>query len=86
MSARKKGAPSGQLKKKIRDHTAQVVVIGQGYVGLPLAREIADAGMQATGYDLNKAVTSAELLDVAMETLVRGLIRGPEAARHRGRA
>ena len=31
----------------------KVVVIGQGYVGLPLSMAISDAGFQVIGFDLN---------------------------------
>ena len=36
---------------KINDKSARVVVIGIGYVGLPLVVEFARAGYQVTGYD-----------------------------------
>ena len=39
------------LKKKIEDKSARVVVIGIGYVGLPLVVEFAKAGFHVTGYD-----------------------------------
>jgi UDP-N-acetyl-D-glucosamine dehydrogenase len=39
------------LIKKIDDKTARVVVIGIGYVGLPLVLELARAGYRVTGYD-----------------------------------
>lgn len=38
---------------KIRARTAQVGVIGLGYVGLPLAVEFARAGLQTTGFDID---------------------------------
>jgi UDP-N-acetyl-D-glucosamine dehydrogenase len=41
------------LQKKIKDHSAQVSVMGLGYVGLPLALEVAKAGFQVTGIDLD---------------------------------
>jgi UDP-N-acetyl-D-glucosamine dehydrogenase len=40
-----------ELIKKIDDKTARVVVIGIGYVGLPLVLELARAGYRVTGYD-----------------------------------
>lgn len=40
------------LLAKIAAHTAQVAVIGLGYVGLPLLTEVARAGFRVTGYDL----------------------------------
>ncbi len=42
------------LLKKIEDRTALVSVIGLGYVGLPLAVEIAKAGYKVVGIDINK--------------------------------
>jgi UDP-N-acetyl-D-glucosamine dehydrogenase len=42
------------LKDKIANREARVVVVGIGYVGLPLAVEVAGAGFQTVGYDLSK--------------------------------
>ena len=39
------------LLERIGDRSAQVVVVGAGYVGLPLAVEIAGAGFATTAYD-----------------------------------
>jgi UDP-N-acetyl-D-glucosamine dehydrogenase len=39
------------LTKKIDDKSARIVVIGIGYVGLPLVLEFARAGYDVTGYD-----------------------------------
>ncbi|HJZ83574.1 MAG TPA: nucleotide sugar dehydrogenase, partial [Polyangia bacterium] len=39
------------LLEKIRQHEARVVVVGAGYVGLPLSVEIARAGFPVTAYD-----------------------------------
>ena len=41
-----------ELKKKIRDRSAKLGVVGLGYVGLPLALEMARAGFEVTGIDL----------------------------------
>jgi UDP-N-acetyl-D-glucosamine dehydrogenase len=43
------------LLQKIKTHDAKVVVIGIGYVGLPLCTEIARAGFSTTGYDRSEA-------------------------------
>jgi UDP-N-acetyl-D-glucosamine dehydrogenase len=46
--------PAGlKLERKIQDRTAQVGVIGLGYVGLPLAVEMARAGFEVTGIDID---------------------------------
>ncbi len=44
-----------ELKSKIEGRTAQVGIIGLGYVGLPLAVEFANAGFTVTGIDIDKA-------------------------------
>ena len=41
-----------QLLKKISDKSIAAGVVGLGYVGLPLAVEIAKAGFRTTGFDL----------------------------------
>jgi UDP-N-acetyl-D-glucosamine dehydrogenase len=40
-----------ELLQKIEARTARVLVIGVGYVGLPLVIELAKAGFSVTGYD-----------------------------------
>jgi UDP-N-acetyl-D-glucosamine dehydrogenase len=42
------------LKNRIEKRTAGVVVIGLGYVGLPLAVEYAEAGFQVTGLEVDE--------------------------------
>jgi UDP-N-acetyl-D-glucosamine dehydrogenase len=44
-----------QLAEKIASRTARVVVIGIGYVGLPLVVEFARAGFRSTGLDNDRA-------------------------------
>ena len=44
---------SKQLIGKILDKTAQVAILGMGYVGLPLAVEFARAGFKVTGLDID---------------------------------
>ncbi|PYM54299.1 MAG: hypothetical protein DMD79_24835, partial [Candidatus Rokuibacteriota bacterium] len=39
------------LSRRIGTHAARVTIIGQGYVGLPLAVEFAKAGFSVTGLD-----------------------------------
>ena len=65
-----------ELKKKIRDRSAKAGVVGLGYVGLPLAVEMARKGYQVTGIDLIRekvdAVNSgiSYVLDVPSEALL----------------
>ncbi|MCD6394970.1 MAG: nucleotide sugar dehydrogenase [Planctomycetes bacterium] len=42
------------LKKKIKDRKAVVGILGLGYVGLPLAREFASAGLKVLGFDIDR--------------------------------
>ena len=42
------------LLTKIDDRTAQVCIVGLGYVGLPLAVEFCRAGFPVTGLDIDK--------------------------------
>jgi len=44
-----------QLLQKIQDRTALIVIIGQGYVGLPLAVALAEEGFHVIGYDVSEA-------------------------------
>ncbi len=69
------------LGQRIDERSAVVCVMGQGYVGYPLAQEAAAAGFQTYGYDIDadtaarcnrgnlfrtyEAVTSAEVLSEA---------------------
>jgi len=41
------------LLAKFRDRTARIGIIGQGYVGLPLALLFHEAGFQVTGFDVD---------------------------------
>jgi UDP-N-acetyl-D-glucosamine dehydrogenase len=41
------------LGRKIEDRTARIGVIGLGYVGLPLAVELARAGFRVTGFEID---------------------------------
>ena len=41
------------LEQKLRDRTATIVVIGLGYVGLPLAVELATAGFRVRGLEVD---------------------------------
>ena len=54
------------LLSKIKSHEARVAVIGIGYVGLPLATEMARAGFRTVGYD--KSAEKVRLLNDAPAT------------------
>ncbi len=43
-----------ELTRKIKDKTAQIGIIGLGYVGLPLAVEFAEAGFDVIGFDISE--------------------------------
>lgn len=64
-----------QLLKKLENRTARVGVVGLGYVGLPLAVELAHAGFQVTGLDVDPRkvakVNAGEsyIQDIPTETL-----------------
>jgi UDP-N-acetyl-D-glucosamine dehydrogenase len=47
------------LRDRIRDRSAHVGVIGQGYVGLPLALVFREAGFTVTGFDVDPRKVSA---------------------------
>jgi UDP-N-acetyl-D-glucosamine dehydrogenase len=44
------------LRRKIDDRTAVAAVTGLGYVGLPLAMELCEAGYRVIGYDVSERV------------------------------
>jgi UDP-N-acetyl-D-glucosamine dehydrogenase len=60
-----------QLLSLIRDRTARVGVIGQGYVGLPLALVFREAGFPVVGFDVDP-------------TKIASLTRGESYIRHIG--
>ncbi len=43
-----------EIIKKIQEHTAQIGIIGLGYVGLPLGLEFAHKGFDVTGFDVDE--------------------------------
>jgi len=51
---RKKTNASSELIAKIKNRTANVGVIGLGYVGLPLSIELANVGFKVTGFDISE--------------------------------
>lgn len=55
MSAIPLSVQTNTLEEKIHARTAEIAVIGIGYVGLPLAVAFADAGFPTVGFDLDAA-------------------------------
>lgn len=49
-----KMASADELIFKIMNRKAEIGIIGLGYVGLPLAMALAEAGFKVTGYDISK--------------------------------
>jgi UDP-N-acetyl-D-glucosamine dehydrogenase len=70
------------LLEKIENKSAQVGVIGMGYVGLPLAVEVAHAGLPVVGIDLVEAKVNlinrgiSYIQDVPTETLSKHVNSG----------
>jgi len=75
-----------QLLEKARTRTALIGVVGLGYVGLPLAVEMARAGYRVLGFDINpRAVDGinagrSHVQDIASETLAGFVTAGRIAA------
>lgn len=44
------------LEEKLKDGTAEIAVIGLGYVGMPLAVEVARSGLRTHGIDVNQKI------------------------------
>jgi UDP-N-acetyl-D-glucosamine dehydrogenase len=70
------------LERKIRDRSAKLGVLGLGYVGLPLAVEMAQSGFSVTGIDIDgskvKSVNAgiSHILDVRDESLRPAILNG----------
>ena len=47
------------LKKKIRERSLAIGIIGLGYVGLPLVLRFAEAGFRVVGFDIDQAKTES---------------------------
>ncbi len=72
---------NNKLYQKLKDHTAHVVILGLGYVGLPLATVLADAGYRVTGVDLdgekvNLINQGISYIDDVKTSLVKTLVDG----------
>ena len=70
------------LEQKIRDRSANLGVMGLGYVGLPLATEMAQKGFRVTGIDIDGGKVEAVnagisyVLDVPNESLFSMVANG----------
>jgi len=50
-----KRSPADELRDKLESKSALIAVVGLGYVGLPLARAVFDAGYPVLGYDVDQS-------------------------------
>src|SRR5262245_5176084 len=48
-------SPAAQLMNKLESKSAVIGIVGLGYVGLPLARAVFDAGYPVLGFDIDQA-------------------------------
>lgn len=76
MSTRSMDEPAGSsLMQKIESGEARCGIIGLGYVGLPLAVEMANAGLRVLGYDVSERAVNginagtSHIKDISSETL-----------------
>ena len=71
-----------QLLSRIENKTVRVAIVGQGYVGLPLAMEFARAGIRVVGYDVSERVVTdlnrgvSHIQDVPSELVARHVKSG----------
>ncbi len=74
------------LLTKFADRSATIVVVGLGYVGLPLAMELAEAGFTVVGYDVSTRVVDlinsgeSHIQDVPSDTIARLVTSGKLSA------
>ena len=54
MSTRQMTTASSELREKIENKTATIAIVGMGYVGLPLAVAVFDAGFPVIGFDVDE--------------------------------
>lgn len=77
-----KSSAARSLIKKIDDHTARVGVIGLGYVGLPLAMVLSEAGFTVIGFDISQTIVKqlnggkSQIDDVSDETVAKAIKTG----------
>ena len=70
-----------ELKDKIHGRTAKVGVVGLGYVGLPLAMEMAHSGFQVTGIDLVKEKVDSVNSGTSMSSMLPARLFGLQSSR-----
>src|SRR4030095_2443828 len=76
------GKADSKLEDKIRDRSARLGVIGLGYVGLPLAVEMAHQGFRVTGIDIDGGKVESvnagrsHILDVPDVSLAAAVMKG----------
>ena len=75
-----------QLRAKAKDRSAVIGIVGLGYVGLPLAMEMAEAGYKVLGFDVSKRVVDrlnagdSHVQDVPAERLQKFVKAGKVSA------
>jgi len=75
-------ALASSLIARLKDHNANIVIIGLGYVGLPLAMEFVRVGFPVTGYDVDEGYVArlargeSTILDVTGDDLAASLASG----------
>ena len=67
-------ALAAALLEKIATRRARTGVVGLGYVGLPLAVELAKSGFHATGIDLDGLLAAAEFCEQALGRELHGRV------------
>jgi len=70
---------SNNLLERITRKTAHIGVIGQGYVGLPLALVFREAGFSVTGFDVDPAKVAAIGRRCSHEKLEKEMWAGMES-------
>src|SRR5664279_430643 len=78
------------LEERLERRDARIAVVGQGYVGLPLAMRAADLGFTVTGYDIASGridslrAGNSYVEDVSSEQLQRAIESGYDATTDTG--